>query len=151
MKVGFTIGKFAPFHKGHEYLLDTALKEMDKMYVLINNTDVTDVPLEKRAEWIKKLYPNVNIILGENPPQKYGMDEESVKIQTNYLKDVFKNIPVTHFYSSELYGKYVARDLNVIDRRVSKEIPICATKIRKDLEKNKKYLDKLVYKNIANI
>ncbi len=151
MKIGFTIGKFAPFHKGHEYLLDTALKEMDKMYVLINNTDVTDVPLEKRAEWIKKLYPNVNIILGENPPQKYGMDEESVKIQTNYLKDVFKNIPVTHFYSSELYGKYVARDLNVIDRRVSKEIPICATKIRKDLEKNKKYLDKLVYKNIANI
>ena len=26
-KIGFTIGKFAPFHKGHEYLIETALKE----------------------------------------------------------------------------------------------------------------------------
>ena len=28
-KVGFTIGKFAPLHKGHQYLIETALKEMD--------------------------------------------------------------------------------------------------------------------------
>ena len=145
MKIGFTIGKFAPFHKGHEFLLDTAVKEMDKVYVLINDTNVTNIPLEERAEWIKKLYPNVNVILGKNPPKKYGMDEESIKVQTDYLKEVFKNIPVTHFYSSEEYGKYVARELKVIDRRVEKEIPISATKIRNNLEKNKKYLDKLVY------
>ena len=27
LKRGFTIGKFAPFHKGHEYVIKTALKE----------------------------------------------------------------------------------------------------------------------------
>ena len=26
-KIGFTIGKFAPFHKGHEYLIKTALEQ----------------------------------------------------------------------------------------------------------------------------
>ena len=41
-KVGFTIGKFAPFHKGHEYLIQTALKESDELYVIIYDTDVTD-------------------------------------------------------------------------------------------------------------
>ena len=39
-KIGFTIGKFAPFHKGHEYLIETALKEMDKVVVVVYDTDV---------------------------------------------------------------------------------------------------------------
>ena len=37
-KVGFTIGKFAPFHKGHEYLIETALKDMDEFYVVVYDT-----------------------------------------------------------------------------------------------------------------
>ena len=74
------------------------------------------------------------------------MDEKSIKIQTDYLKDVFKNIPVNRFYSSEEYGKYVARDMKVEDIRVNKDIPISATKIRKDVEKNKEYLENNIYK-----
>ena len=151
MKIGFTIGKFAPLHKGHEYLINKALSEMDKVYILINNTDVTDFSLNKRAKWIKSIYPQANIILGKNPPEKYGLDEESIKIQTDYLKQKFKDIPVTHFYSSEEYGKYVARDLNVIDRRVPKLIPISATKIRSNLEENKEYLEKNIYMEMLNI
>mgnify|MGYP001622943538 FL=1 len=150
MKIGFTIGKFAPFHKGHEELIKVALREMDKVYVLINDTSVTNMPLEERAKCIKELYPDVNIILGKNPPDRYGMDEESIKVQTDYLKSIFQKIPVTHFYSSEEYGKFVARDLNVVDRRIEKEIPISATIIRKDINKNKMYLEESVYKKVIN-
>lgn len=151
MKVGFTIGKFAPFHKGHESLIDQAFSEMDEVYILINNTDVTNITLEERAKWIKEMYPKANIILGKKPPEKYGMDEESIKIQTDYLKKVFKDIPVTHFYSSEEYGKYVSRDLEVIDRRIEKSIPISATKIRKNIEENKEYLEEKIYNKIINL
>ena len=62
MKIGFTIGKFAPLHKGHQYLIEKGLQEMDKFYVVIYETDVTKIPLEKRANWIKQIYPNVNLI-----------------------------------------------------------------------------------------
>ncbi len=151
MKIGFTIGKFAPLHKGHESLIDKAIEEMDEVYILINNTDVSNISLEERAKWIKDKYPNANVILGKNPPKKYGMDEESIKIQTDYLKGIFKDIPITHFYSSEEYGKYVARDLNVVDRRIEKEIPISATKIRNDIEKNKQYIEENIYKKIINL
>lgn len=151
MKIGFTIGKFAPFHKGHESLINKAIKEMDEVYILINDTDVTNIPLEERARWIKDTYPNVNIILGKNPPKQYGMDEKSIKTQTDYLKLTFKDIPVTHFYSSEEYGRYVARDLNVVDRRVEKEVPISATKIRNNIEENKEYLEEEIYKKIVNL
>ena len=79
------------------------------------------------------------------------MDKESIKIQTDYLKKVFKDIPVTHFYSSEEYGKYVSRDLEVIDRRIEKSIPISATKIRKNIEENKEYLEEKIYNKIINL
>lgn len=150
-KIGFTIGKFAPLHKGHQYLIETALKEMDEMYVIVYETDLIDIPVERRAGWIKELYPNVNVILAKNPPTKYGMDEESIKIQTDYLKNVMGDIKGTHFFSSEKYGKFVARDLNVSNRVVDYKrelIPISATKVRSDIDGCSKFMDKIVYNDI---
>ena len=147
MNIGFTIGKFAPLHKGHEKLIEQGLKENDEFYILINDTDVSNISLETRASWIKSLYPSAHIILGKNPPKQYGMDEKSIKIQTDYLKDIFKGIPVNRFYSSEEYGKYVARDLNVENIKVDKSIPICATNIRENPENYKNYMEDIVYKS----
>ncbi len=146
MNVGFTIGKFAPLHKGHEALIEKGIKENDEFYILINDTEKTSVPLETRANWLKELYPTAHIILGTNPPKQIGMDEKSVKIQTDYLKNIFKDIPVNRFYSSEEYGKYVARDLNVENIKVEKVIPISGSIIRKNPKENKKYMEDIVYK-----
>ncbi len=150
MKIGFTIGKFAPLHKGHESLIEKGLRENDEFYILINETNLSSIPLKTRAGWIQKMYPKAHVILGENPPQKYGMDEQSVKIQTDYLKEMFKDIPVTTFYCSEDYGKFVARDLNVEMVKVDKIVPISATKIRDNPKKNKKYMEEMVYKHFIN-
>ena len=147
-KIGFTIGKFAPLHKGHQFLIETALKEMDKLIVVVYDTDVIDIKIEKRALWIKKLYPDVEIRFAYNPPVQYGLDEESVNIQMEYLSKIIKKDEVTHFYSSEKYGESVAKYLGIIDRRVDndrKTVPIRATQIRQDIEKNKKWLEDKVY------
>lgn len=151
MNIGFTIGKFAPLHKGHQELIEKGISENDEFYILINNTNVTKIPLETRAKWIQNLYPDVHIILGKQPPVKYGMDKESIQIQTEYLKKMFKGINVTRFYSGEEYGKYVGQALNVESIIVKKETPISATLIREDLEKNKKYLDRNIYKQIKDL
>ncbi len=147
-KIGFTIGKFAPFHKGHQYLIEKAIKEMDEFYVIVYETDVINIPVEVRADWIKRIYPQVNILYAKNPPMEYGLDEKRVKIQIDYLKEIIKGIPVTDFYSSEPYGKFVAKYMNVNDDRVDSkrvEVPICATNIRKDISRYKEFLDKRVY------
>ena len=153
-KVGFTIGKFAPLHKGHQYLIETALKEMDEVYVIVYDTDLINIPTEQRANWIKKLYPNVNVILAKNPPNQYGMDEESVKIQTDYLKKVMGDIKGTHFFSSEKYGKFVARDLNVVNRVVDYKralFPISGTMLRANSRVYSKFVDETVYRDLKNI
>lgn len=153
-KIGFTIGKFAPLHKGHEYLIEMGLKEMDEFYVIVYETDNIPIPIQKRAQWIRELYPDVKIKYAKNPPMQYGLDEESVQIQVEYLKNIVGKIPVTHFYSSEKYGEYVAKHMHVEDKRIDearKIVPISATKIREDLEENKKYLELLVYYDVKSI
>lgn len=150
-KVGFTIGKFAPLHKGHQLLIETALKEMDELYVVIYDTDITNINIEKRANWIKRLYPNVKILYAFNSPTKYGLDEESVKVQMEYLEKIIRDIPVTHFYSSEPYGEKVAEYLNIKNRVVDinkKQIPISASFIRNDFDKNKSFLEDFVFEEL---
>lgn len=153
-KIGFTIGKFAPLHKGHQFLIETALKEMDKMIVIVYDTDLIDIPTEKRAEWIKELYPNVEIKYGFNPPKQYGLDDESVKIQMEYLTKIMGDEKPTHFYSSEKYGASVAKYMNLVDRRVDNEreiVPIRATIVRENLDENKKWIEPKVYNDCKKI
>lgn len=153
-KIGFTIGKFAPLHKGHQFLIETALKEMDKLIVVVYDTDLIDIKTEKRAEWIKELYPNVEIKFAYNPPSQYGLDEKSIKIQMEYLSQIMKDENPTHFYSSEKYGASVAKYMNLIDRRVDNErvnVPIRATMIRDDVEQNKKWIENIVYEDYKKI
>lgn len=148
MNIGFTIGKFAPLHLGHDQLIRKGIEDNDLFYILINDTDIIDVSLEERATWLKKLYPEARIILGTNPPKQYGMDPESISIQINYLKDIFKDIPVNRFYSGEDYGYYVSKYMNVDFIRIDKNIPISASIIRRDLESNKDFIDNSIYKEL---
>lgn len=152
-KIGFTIGKFAPLHKGHEYLIETALKETDELYVVIYDTDVIDIPVETRAKWIKDKFNNVKIIYAFDGPKQYGLDDESVKIQMEYLTKKIEGIPVNCFFSSEPYGQKVAEYLNIENRLVDiprNQVPISAGLIRNDIEKHKSFLDDRVYNEIKS-
>lgn len=150
-KIGFTIGKFAPLHKGHEFLIETALNEMDEMYVVIYDTDKINIDIKKRASWINKLYPSVKVLYAYDSPKQYGLDEKSVKIQMNYLSNIIKDIPVTHFYCNEKYGEKVSEYLNIINRNVDikkNKIPVSGTLLRENLEDNKGYIEDFIYKEI---
>ncbi len=149
-KIGFTIGKFAPLHKGHQFLIETALQEMDKFIIVIYETNKINIPIEQRAKWIKTLYPETQILFAYNPPMQYGLDPESVKIQMKYLEKYVQPYAVTHFYSSEPYGEKVAEYLGIIDRRVDAQrinFPISATHIRNELEKYRTSVPDIVWKD----
>ena len=143
-KIGFTIGKFAPFHKGHEYLIKTALKDMDEFYVVVYDTPQFNIDIETKTNCILKRFPNVKIIKAFESPKQYGLDEQSIKIQMKYLSNIIKGIPVNYFYSSEEYGKFVAQYLDIKNVVVDKErvkYPISATMIRNNMEKYKNYIN----------
>src|SRR5690606_30291600 len=118
MRRGLTLGKFAPFHRGHQLLIEKASAEVDELCVMVYTTDVMDVPLQIRAGWIKRLYPQVQIIEAWDGPPGYGDTPEIRKVQEDYILRKLRGIHITHFYSSEFYGEHVSRALAAIDRRV---------------------------------
>lgn len=151
MKIGLILGKYAPFHKGHQLVAERALQEMDKVICLIYQTDVTDIPLQIRAHWIRTLYPKIEVIACWDGPDGYGLDEETTHIQNSYISKVLKGQRITHFYSSELYGESVSQYLGAKNIQVDAEreiVPISATKIRADPFTYKDFLSPLVYNDM---
>ena len=151
MKIGLTLGKFAPLHRGHQLVIETALSEMDHVIALIYDVpDVTDIPLSVRANWIKRLYPTVEVLEAWDGPLQVSNAPEVTAMHDAYLKKRFAGRTISHFYSSELYGEHVSAALNATDRRVDDQrqaIDISATQIRLDSYAMRSYLDPIVYRD----
>lgn len=149
---GLTLGKYAPFHRGHQHLIDTALAEVDHLTVLVYDTDVTPIPLQVRANWIRRLYPHVEVIEAWDGPPGYGDTEAIMREQEAYILARLGGRQVTHFYSSEFYGAHVSAALGAVDRRVDPErraMPISGTAIRAEPFANRRHLDPLVYRDLV--
>jgi HTH-type transcriptional regulator, transcriptional repressor of NAD biosynthesis genes len=153
---GLTLGKFAPFHSGHQFLIETALAEVDRLTVIIyDEPTVTPVPLPIRANWIRQLYPQVTVLEAWDGPTEMG-DTSAIKRQhEDYIIHDLGISDITHFYSSEFYGDHMSIALGAINRLVNPDrtiIPISATKIRANPWLNRNYLHPIVYRDlIANI
>lgn len=151
-KIGLTIGKFAPLHRGHQFLIETALKNVDELVVMIyDHPEITKIPLEVRAGWIRKLYPKVKVIEAYDSPKKVGRDDGAIKAQVDYILKKAGGMKITHFFSSEWYGKHVAKALNaenvIVDPKREK-YPISGSLTRENLEKHKDMLESIVYDDV---
>jgi cytidyltransferase-like protein len=103
---GLTLGKFAPFHKGHQFLIETALSQMDEVIAIVYNCpETTSVPLNIRADWVRRLYPDVQVIEAWDGPIEVGDTPEIKKKHEDYILNRLKLQGITHFYSSEFYGE----------------------------------------------
>lgn len=137
MTTGLYLGKFAPLHKGHQYCIETALQEVDELFVLIyDEPDVTDIPLVTRAQWLRDLYPAVTVLEAWTAPTELGYSDHIKALHEKYVlrklerRDV-ENIDI--FFSSEPYGEHMSEGLSAEDYRVDEErneVPISATAIR---------------------
>jgi len=151
-KHGLSLGKFAPLHKGHQLVIETALAEMDKVSVIIYDApDVTTIPLNIRARWIRRLYPNVNVIEAWDGPTAVGNTPEIQRSHEQYIIERLKVSGITHFYSSEFYGQPMSIALGAINRLVDpsrKTVPISGTQIRQNLFLGREFISPLVYQDL---
>lgn len=149
--LGLTLGKFAPLHKGHQFMIETALQEVDELIVVIYETKVTPIPLHIRAGWIRKLYPSVRVIEAWDGPDGYSDDRGHEIREEQYILGLLNGEQVTRFYSSEFYGRHMSIALGAADRRVDearKQVPVSATMVRSDPYKYRDYVSELVYRDL---
>lgn len=149
---GLTLGKFVPLHKGHQFLIETALAEMDEVSVIIYDApETTSIPLNIRSNWIRKLYPQVKVIEAWNGPTKVGDTPEIKRRHEKYIMEYLKVSGITHFYSSEFYGEHMSVALGAANRLVNRArdiISISGTKIRENPFLYRAYISPIVYQDL---
>jgi len=149
---GLTLGKYAPFHKGHQFVIETALSEMDDVTVIIYDApETTPVPLSIRSNWIRKLYPQVKVIEAWDGPTEVG-DTSKIKYgHEKYIIEQLKISGITHFYSSEFYGEHMSSALGAINRLVEPSrntVPVSGTKIREKPFLYREFVSPIVYRDL---
>lgn len=150
---GLTLGKFAPLHKGHQLVIETAMREMDDVMAIIYDCpETTDVPLPVRANWLRTLYPRIQVVEAWDGPLEVGDTDEIRKTHEDYILNKLNVRGVTHFYSSEFYGDHMSRALGAVNRIVDSNrrmVPVSATEIRKDPFAFRSFMDPLVYRDLV--
>ena len=151
-KIGLTLGKFAPLHQGHQFLIETALGEMDRVIVVIyDSPDVTDIPLTIRANWLREIYPTIEVIEAWDGPTEVSDRPEVKRNHEDYLLERLKSQKITHFYSSEFYGQHISEAFRAVNRLVDcdrQKVPISGSEIRKNPFQYRQYLQDLVYRDL---
>lgn len=146
------LGKYAPLHKGHQLVIETALAEMDELLVMIyDSPEVTAIPLTVRANWLRKIYPQIQVIEAWDGPTEIGYTSEIKKKHEDYILKQLESKKITHFYSSEFYGEHVSQALGAVNRLVDcdrQTFPISGTQVRRDAYAFREYLHPYVYRDL---
>nr|WP_086937469.1 AAA family ATPase [Thaumasiovibrio occultus] len=154
MRIGLTLGKYSPFHRGHQSVIDTALAEMDHVIVIIYpSPETTNIAVETRAQWIRDCYPSVEVLIAYDGPREVGYSDELKRKHETYLRQLLAGRAIRAFYCAEPYGEHVSAALNCIDRRVERINPDWAgTVVRSDPYRFRHCVEPLVYRgHIRNI
>src|SRR5688500_3749464 len=102
---GVVIGKFYPPHRGHHFLIDTALAHCDQVYVLVCAKADQDVPGPVRHATLKEAHPAADVrLIDDNLP-----DDDSAGWAA-YTRQVMGFAP-TAVFTSENYGDAYAKEL----------------------------------------
>jgi HTH-type transcriptional regulator, transcriptional repressor of NAD biosynthesis genes len=135
-KLGLVVGKFAPPHKGHQLVIDTALENCDRVIVLVyGNPDFPDMPSHARADWIRAAYSS-NLDLEVFVPQGAPPNDADDFVQREFVRlwlEERKFVPNMVFGSEEYIAGFAAH-IKAIPFVVDFErlrVPTSGTEVRK--------------------
>ncbi|NJN66430.1 MAG: AAA family ATPase [Chloroflexaceae bacterium] len=149
---GLTLGKFAPLHRGHQYLIETALAEVEQLIIVIYDCpDTTDLPLPVRVGWLRDIYPQATVVEAWDGPLEVGNTPAIRKRHEDYFINRLKMRGITHFYSSEFYGEHMSAALGAVNRLVDEartRVPISATQVRQAPFAHRHFVHPRVYRDL---
>ena len=134
---GIVIGKFYPPHLGHNYLIDTALKNCGEVTVLVVDSPAYVIPSSKRAAWLQAHHPSANVRIIPD----ISDDDNSPAWALHTLR--FLGYTPDVVYSSESYGKPWAEAMGCkyVNVDIARQtVPISGTIVRQDILKSWDYL-----------
>lgn len=117
-KTGCIVMNCNPFTLGHQYLIETAARECDKLYVFVVSEDKSKFSAEDRMEMVQRgtaHIPNVKVL----PTGPYLIS--SATFPTYFLKDRENAAQIKCLLDIEIFTKYYAPKFNIATRYVGTE------------------------------
>jgi NadR type nicotinamide-nucleotide adenylyltransferase len=135
MTTGLIIGKFLPPHRGHAFLIETALGQVDHLVVLVCSLAREPIPGERRVMWLREMFPGVEVRhhADENP----SWPHEHPQFWEIWTASIRRHVPTRPdlVFSSEDYGEELARRLgarHVLVDRERRAFPVSGEALRAD-------------------
>ncbi len=132
------VGKFAPFHNGHEMLIREALNQSEMVTVLAyDHPELTDIPASEMAQLILNIFDDrrLDVRVVYNAPPR-GDTAEIREAHINFIKSQFPpDTIISKVFNNEWYGKDIAEGLGsqLVQVDPQKALnPISATQIREN-------------------
>ena len=146
---GLIVGKFAPLHRGHQLLIETALSECRHVTVMVwSRPDFLAMPQTVRAGWISAIYPQVDVRAPADPPP----DSAQEMVHRVYVREylVRSGLAVDVVFTGEDYGDGFASVLGVPHRRLDRQhLEVSGSAIRRDLVGHSAMLSDVVLTSIG--
>jgi NadR type nicotinamide-nucleotide adenylyltransferase len=127
--LGVVIGKFLPPHRGHHFLIETALSQCASLVVIICDKPSDPVPGNLRQRWLQEMHPSADVRLIDD---RY--DEHDSRVWAENTIRWIGRAPDAVF-TSELYGDAYAAHMNCFHIMVDHErlaVPCSGTLVRED-------------------
>ena len=127
--LGVVIGKFLPPHRGHRFLIETALSRCEKVVVIVCGKPVDPIPPELRAGWLREMIPAAEVMLIDD---RY--DENNSRIWAANTIGWLGRAPDAVFTSEDYGDRYAALmgSTHVMVDRARAIIPCSGTAVRQD-------------------
>jgi HTH-type transcriptional regulator, transcriptional repressor of NAD biosynthesis genes len=140
------VGKFAPLHRGHQRLLDTASTiASDVTAIVWSNPDFADMPNDVRANWIRTLYPSVRVLVADDGPANVEPDY----VHREYVRQLLARHALTPdvVVTAEAYGPGFADHLGIKHIALDREATPTwsGTNVRATIHDNRLLLDPRIY------
>jgi len=150
-KNALVLGKFEALHKGHLYLMDTAIENSERVHIMLCYNHEQEVPGKVRLKALKKIYgnnPKVKIHfaydggLPQHESDTNGDLDRFYSYWVPFVNDFIKE-ELDVVFTSEHYGDDFARYLGIKHHLVDldrSKFNVSSTKIRNNPYDNWKYI-----------
>ncbi|OON70192.1 AAA family ATPase [Hymenobacter sp. CRA2] len=154
---GLVVGKFAPLHRGHQLLLETAATQVQELHVWVySEPDWARAPAAVRAEWIRRIYGEAlhgarlhvrALSKTDHPalPANAAPDADHREFVCQQLLELGLAIDVV--FTSETYGQGFAEYIgarHVLVDLARRQLPVSGTQVRADVYGSDAWLHSVV-------
>lgn len=132
---GLIIGKFYPFHAGHQQLVRAGSARCERLTVQVLASSVESIPVEVRAGWVRAEHPEVNVVTGVDDAPVDFADPDAWDVHMAVIESLL-DAPVDVVFTSDPYGAELARRLGAQWRQIDpgrQLLHVSGTAVRADV------------------